>query len=98
MVYKHANLETLLLLHSAAISAVMLSVVKMPLRVEVSGHALNSHGHYVVDHGKSWKNHGILLLNYCGNPGKYKMSLAAHFIDTKRVSKHVSVLGVMEYL
>ena len=25
---------------------------------------------YIVDHGKSWKNHGILILNFCGNPGR----------------------------
>ena len=24
---------------------------------------LNSHGIYIVDHGKSWKNHGIVFLN-----------------------------------
>ena len=64
MVYKHTYLNTLLLLHSAF----MLSVVKMSLKGEVSGHALNSHGNYIVDHGNSWKNHGILLLNFCGNP------------------------------
>ena len=23
---------------------------------------------YIVDHGKSWKNHGIVFLNFCGNP------------------------------
>ena len=40
----------LLLLHSAFI----LSVVKMLLKGEVGGHALNSHGNYIVDHGKSW--------------------------------------------
>ena len=40
-VYKHAYLNTLLLL----------------LKEEVAGHALNSHGNYIVDHGKSWKNH-----------------------------------------
>ena len=28
----------------------------------------NSHGNYIVDHGKSWKNHGIVFLNFCGNP------------------------------
>ena len=50
MVYKHAYLNTLLLLHSAF----MLRVVKMPLNREVGGHALNSHGNYIVDHGKSW--------------------------------------------
>ena len=38
MVYKHAYLNTLLLLHSAFI----LSVVKMPLKGEVGGHALNT--------------------------------------------------------
>ena len=32
--------------------------------------ALNSHGNYIVDHGKSWKNHGIVFLNFCGNPEK----------------------------
>ena len=29
---------------------------------------INNHGNYIVDHGKSWKNHGIVLLNFCGNP------------------------------
>ena len=32
----------------------------------VGGHALNSH-RIIVDHGKSWKNHGIVFLNFCGN-------------------------------
>ena len=57
MIYKHAYLNTLMLLHSAF----MLSVVKMQLNGEVGGHALNSHGNYIVEHGKSWKNHGIML-------------------------------------
>ena len=48
MVYKHAYLNTLLLLNSAF----MHSVVKMPLKGEVGGCALNSHGNYIVDHGK----------------------------------------------
>ena len=64
MVYKHAYLNILLLLHSAF----MLSVVKLPLKGEVVGRALNSHGNYIVDHGKSWKNHGIVFLNFYGNP------------------------------
>ena len=38
----------LLLLHSAF----MLSVVKMLLKGEVGGYALNSHGNYIVGHGK----------------------------------------------
>ena len=29
---------------------------------------INSHGYYIVDHVKSWKNHGIVCLNFCGNP------------------------------
>ena len=29
----------------------------MPLKVEVGGQTLNSHGNYIVDRGKSWKNH-----------------------------------------
>ena len=40
----------LLLLHSTF----MLSLVKMLLKGEVGGPALNSHGNYIVDHGKSW--------------------------------------------
>ena len=40
----------------------------MPLTGEVGGRALNSHGKYIVDHGKPWKNHGIVFLNFCGNP------------------------------
>ena len=39
----------LLLLHSVF----MLSMVKMLLKREVGGRALNSHGNYIVDHGKS---------------------------------------------
>ena len=48
MIYKHAYFNTLLLLHFAF----MLSMVKMPLKGEVEGHALNSHGNYIVVHGK----------------------------------------------
>ena len=40
----------LLLLHSA----LMLSVMKMLLKQEVGGRALNSHRNYIVDHGNSW--------------------------------------------
>ena len=62
--YKHAYLNTFLLLHSAFV----LSMVKMLLKGEVGGHALNSHGNYIVDLGKSWKNHGTGFLNFWGNP------------------------------
>ena len=53
MVNQHAYLNILLLMHSAF----LLSVVKMPLKEEAGGCALNSHGNYmhVVDHGKPWK-------------------------------------------
>ena len=57
MVYKHVYLNTLLLLHSTF----MLSMVKMPLKRAVGGGALNSHRNYIVGHGKSWKNHGIVF-------------------------------------
>ena len=40
----------------------------MPLKGEVGGHALKSHGNYINDHGKSWKNHGIVFLKFCENP------------------------------
>ena len=43
-------------------------MMKMWLKGELGGHALNSHENYIVDHGKSWKNHGIVFLNFCGNP------------------------------
>ena len=51
------NACMLLLLHSTF----MFSVVKMLLKGEVGGCALNSHGNYIV-------NHGIVFLNFCGNP------------------------------
>ena len=41
---------------------------KMLLKGEVGGRALNSHGNYIVGHRKSWKNLGIVFLNFCGNP------------------------------
>ena len=49
MFYKHAYLNTLLLLHSAF----MLSVLKMPLKGDVGGRGLNSLGNYIVYHGKA---------------------------------------------
>ena len=46
----------------------MLSVVKMLLKGEVGGRALNSNGNNIVDHRKSWKKHKIVILKFCGNP------------------------------
>ena len=48
MIFKHAYINILLLLHSAF----LLCMVKMPLKGEVGGCALNIHGNYIVDHGK----------------------------------------------
>ena len=50
----------------------MLSVVKLLLKGEVGVCALNSQGNYIVDHRKSWKNHEIVFLNFCGNPENLK--------------------------
>ena len=43
----------------------MLRVVKLLLKGEVGGCAINSHGNYIFDHVKSWQNHGIMFLNFC---------------------------------
>ena len=59
----------LLLLHSTF----MLNVVKLLLKGEVGVCVLYSHGNYTVDHGKSWKNHGIVFFNFCGNPDEMNM-------------------------
>ena len=41
------------------------SVVKMLLKGEVGDRALNSHGNYIVDHGKSWNCVFEFLLEPC---------------------------------
>ena len=51
----------LLLLHPTFI----LSVVKMLLKGEVGGRALNSYGNYIVDDGKIME---LCFFNFCGNP------------------------------
>ena len=58
----------LLLLHLAF----MLGVVKMLLKGEVGGCALNSHGNCIVDHG-------IVFLKFCGNP----VSISQNMIITR---------------
>ena len=52
----------------AAVRIYLIVVMMLLLKGEVGGHALKSHGNYTVDHGNSWKNHGIVFLNFCGNP------------------------------
>ena len=44
----------------------MLCMVKMALKGEVGGCALNIHGNYIVGHGKSRKIHGIVFLMSVG--------------------------------
>ena len=76
MVYKHAYLNTLLFLHFAF----MLRMAKMPLKVEVGGRAINSHGNCIFDHGKSLNNHGIVFLNFCGSPVLEDLKVIRHFL------------------
>ena len=57
-------------------SAFMISVVNLLLEGEVGVCALN-------DHGKSWKNHGIVFLNFCGNPGHDTISLEWFIVRIK---------------
>ena len=45
------SINIFLLLHSV----LMLCVVKMPLKREVGGCALNIYENYIVDNGKAWK-------------------------------------------
>ena len=69
------GLQACLLKHiTVAASHIYLSVVKMLLKGEVGGHVLKSHRNYIVFHGKSWKNHGIVFLNFCGNPAETAQS------------------------
>ena len=42
----------------------MLFMMKMTVKGEVGGSALNSHGNYIVDHEKSWENHGIVFFKF----------------------------------
>ena len=60
----------------------MLSVVNIMPKGEVGDRALNGHGNYIVDYGKLWKNHGIVFLNFCGNP--------EYFMNIKLLTKHHS--------
>ena len=48
------------------LQAFMLSLVKMRLKGEVQSGALDSHGNYIVDHGKILND--WMILNFCRNP------------------------------
>ena len=56
----------------------------MSLKGEVGSHVLNSHGNYIVDHGKSWNNHGNVFSNFCGNPVECFGSGYDHRIEVGR--------------
>ena len=80
MVYRHAHLSTLMLLHFTF----MLSLVKMLLKREVGSHALNSHGNYVVDHGKFMKKiMEYCVLNFFGNPDCKLMPFSKNYSQDK---------------
>ena len=44
-------------------------MVKMLLKWKVRGRALNSHGNYIVDHGKSWQ-----IMELCVKPDMFKFT------------------------
>ena len=69
----------------------MLSVVKMPLKGKFGGHALNNHGNYIVDHGKSLNNNGIIFLNFCGTLNC--IVLFTHLIITQIWIQHSNVVA-----
>ena len=54
MVYKHAVVAAFHIYAQSGEDAA---------KREVGGRSLNSHRNYILDHGKSWKNHGIIVLN-----------------------------------
>ena len=86
MVYKHAFSNILLLLYSAF----MLCMVKLLLKGGVGCCALNSHGNYMVDHGKSWKHHRIVFLNSVGT--LFLFCTFRHQSTFSCASKHQSTL------
>ena len=61
-------------MHAWSTSMLLLlqSTFMLSAKGEVGGRSLNSHGIYIVDRGKSWKNHGFVILNFCGNPESMK--------------------------
>ena len=94
----HGLQECLFKYITVAAFRVYLSVVKMSLKVEVGGHALKSHGNYIVDHGKSWNNHGIVFLNLCGNPVLGWPRLSIHLLLTYEISTNISSTGSIELI
>ena len=67
MLYKHAYLNILITVAAFSIYALR-GEDAANFKREVGGCALNIHGNYIVDRGKSWEKHGFVFLNFCGNP------------------------------
>ena len=85
----HAWSKSMLLL---LLSTFMLSLVKMSLKGEIGGGALNSHGNCIVEHGKSWKNHGIVFLNFSGNPVK-TLQVSIHRHSSHYTVTHMHIVN-----
>ena len=47
--------------------------VKMSLKGEVGGHALYSHGTYIVEYGKSWKKSWNCVFEFLWEPCRMNM-------------------------
>ena len=85
----------------------MLSMVKMSLKREIGSHALNTHGNYIVDHRKAWKDHGILFSIFVGTLiminvfqaicELFKRSLQTLMDDFAPLSKDIAELLVQMY-
>ena len=56
MVYKHA------------VVAAFCIYAQRGEEAEVGGRAINSHGNYIVDNGKSWKNHWNCVFEFLWEP------------------------------
>ena len=55
------------------------------------GCALSSHGNIIVDHGKSWKNHGIVFLNFCWNPERQFCRTNCTVYWNMSFNKHITI-------
>ena len=71
-------------IYKHAVVAVFTFLLWVVLKGDVGGGALTTHGNYIDDHGKPWKNHGIVFFNFCGNP-------VTLMLQTKNYQKNVKV-------
>ena len=66
-------------------------MVKMPLKGEVGGLALNGHGNYIVDHGKSWNCVFEFLWEPCLPYIVLGLQRSCPFQAVMMIWKHVSI-------